>query len=60
MLVDILYPSGLSSGRALLNYDWITLAVVVVIVVVGALVRLAVPVSRDGEQDLAGMPAVGD
>jgi amino acid transporter len=60
MLVDILYPSGISSGRALLNYDWITLTVVVLILVVGLLVRLAVPTSRDGEKDLSGVPAVSD
>jgi hypothetical protein len=38
ILVDVVYPSGLSSGRALLNYDWITFAVMVGIAVVGALV----------------------
>ena len=38
MLVNVVYPSGLSSGRALLNYDWITLAVMVGIAVVGAIV----------------------
>ncbi|HZS30845.1 MAG TPA: amino acid permease [Gaiellaceae bacterium] len=36
MLVNVVYPSGLSSGRGLFNYDWITLAVMVVIAVVGA------------------------
>ena len=38
MLVDVVYPSGLASGRALLNYDWITFAVMVGIAVVGAIV----------------------
>ena len=38
MLVNILLPSGITSPRgALFNYDWITLAVVVVILVLGAL-----------------------
>jgi amino acid transporter len=37
MLVDIVWPSSLSSGRALFNYGWITLIVMVVIVVLGAL-----------------------
>jgi amino acid transporter len=37
MLVNVVYPSGLSSGRGLFNYDWITLAVMVVIALVGAL-----------------------
>lgn len=36
MLLNAVYPSGLSSGRGLFNYDWITLAVMVVIAVVGA------------------------
>jgi amino acid transporter len=37
MLLDVVYPSGLTSGRGLFNYDWITLAVMVVIALVGAL-----------------------
>ena len=37
MLVNILLPSGITSPRAtLFNYDWITLVVVVLIVVIGA------------------------
>ena len=37
MLVNVVYPSGLTSGRGLLfNFDWITLAVMVMIAVVGA------------------------
>ncbi len=37
MLVNILLPSGITSPRAVLfNYDWITLVVVVVIIVIGA------------------------
>src|SRR3954467_1006997 len=38
ILVDVVYPSGVSSGRALLNYDWITFVVMVGIAVVGAIV----------------------
>ena len=38
ILVDVVYPSGISSGRALLNYDWITFVVMVGIAVVGAIV----------------------
>jgi amino acid transporter len=38
MLVDVVYPSGVSSGRALLNYDWITLTVMVGIAIVGAII----------------------
>jgi hypothetical protein len=40
MLINVIYPSGLSSGRELFNYDWITLGVMGVIAVVGALVFL--------------------
>jgi amino acid transporter len=40
MLLDVVYPSGLSSGRALFNLDWITLTVMFLITVVGALVFL--------------------
>jgi len=36
MLVNVVVPTGLSSGRALFNLDWITLSVMVVIAVVGA------------------------
>jgi amino acid transporter len=38
MLVDVVYPSGVASGRALLNYDWITLTVMVGIAIVGAII----------------------
>jgi amino acid transporter len=41
MLINVVAPTGLASGRALLNYDWITLVVMVLIVVVGAIVRAA-------------------
>ena len=37
MLLNVVVPSGLSSGRALFNLDWITLLVMVIIAVVGAL-----------------------
>jgi len=36
MLLNVVAPSGLSSGRALFNLDWITLLVMVVIAVIGA------------------------
>ena len=36
MLLNVVYPSGLSSGRGFFNYDWITLAVMVLIAVAGA------------------------
>jgi amino acid transporter len=37
MLLNVVLPSGLSSGRALFNLDWITLLVMVIIAVVGGL-----------------------
>ena len=35
MLINVIYPSGLSSGRELFNYDWITLGVMGVTVEAG-------------------------
>ncbi|MEI6709569.1 MAG: amino acid permease [Actinomycetota bacterium] len=37
MLLNIVWPSSLASGRAYFNYGWITLMVMLVIVVLGAL-----------------------
>ena len=34
--MNVVVPTGLSSGRALFNLDWITLLVMVIIAVVGA------------------------
>jgi amino acid transporter len=36
MLLNVVFPSGLSSGRAVFNLDWITLFVMFIIAVVGA------------------------
>jgi amino acid transporter len=36
MLVNVVLPTGLTSGRALFNLDWITLSVMVVSAVIGA------------------------
>jgi amino acid transporter len=36
LFIDIAYPSGLTSPRAIFNLDWITLSVIFVIAVVGA------------------------
>src|SRR3954466_1782710 len=38
MLLNVVVPSGLSSGRALFNIDWLTLVVMVIIAAVGAVV----------------------
>ena len=37
MLLNVVVPTGLSSGRALFNLDWITLLVMVIIALIGAL-----------------------
>jgi len=37
MLLNIVWPSSLSSGRAVFNYGWVTLLVMAVIVTLGAL-----------------------
>ncbi|HXY85049.1 MAG TPA: amino acid permease [Gaiellaceae bacterium] len=37
MLLNVVVPTGLTSGRGLFNYDWITLFVMVIIAVVGAI-----------------------
>jgi amino acid transporter len=37
MLLNVVVPTGLTSGRGLFNLDWITLLVMVVIAVIGAL-----------------------
>jgi len=37
MLVDINWPSSITSGRALFNYGWITLLVMIAIVAIGAI-----------------------
>ncbi len=47
MLVNIVYPSGLTSPRgALFNYDWITLVVVLIIVIIGAVYYVVARPSR--------------
>jgi len=40
MMLNIIWPSALTSGRALFNYGWITLVVMFVIVAIGALYEL--------------------
>jgi len=50
MLVNVVYPSGLASPRGYFNIDWITLLVMVVIAVVGAVYFLvARPDKRVGQ-----------
>jgi hypothetical protein len=37
MLLNIVWPSSLSSGRAIFNYGWVTLGVMLIIVAAGAI-----------------------
>ncbi len=37
MLLDVVYPSDIGTGRAVFNYGWITLGVMVIIALVGGL-----------------------
>ena len=37
MLLNIVWPSSLTSGRAVFNYGWVTLLVMAIIVAVGAI-----------------------
>ncbi|MBV9028437.1 MAG: amino acid permease-associated protein, partial [Candidatus Eremiobacteraeota bacterium] len=37
MLLNIVWPSSLASGRAVFNYGWVTLLIMAVIVAAGAL-----------------------
>jgi len=60
MLVNVVFPSGLSSGRAYFNLDWITLLVMVIITVVGIIVFLIAHRGREiGKHltDTAAAPA---
>jgi amino acid transporter len=52
MFVNVIYPSGLSSPRAYFNIDWITLSVIFVIAVVGALYLLIGRPDRNIEKHL--------
>jgi hypothetical protein len=63
MLVNVVLPSGLSSGRAAFNLDWITLLVMAVIAVVGIIVFFAAHRGREiGDHliDTAATPAQPD
>ena len=37
MFINVIYPSGLTSAREIFNFDWITLCIMFIIAVVGAL-----------------------
>ncbi|MGH2976831.1 MAG: APC family permease, partial [Gaiellaceae bacterium] len=52
MFVNVVYPSGLSSGRAIFNLDWITLFIIFIIAVVGAAYLLIGRPDRNIEKHL--------
>ena len=52
MFVNVIYPSGLTSARAFLNLDWITLLVIVIIAVLGGLYLLIWRPDRNVERHL--------
>jgi amino acid transporter len=47
MLANVVAPTGLSSGRAYFNYDWVTLLVMVVVAVLGVIVFFAAHRGRE-------------
>ena len=58
MLLNIVWPSALSSGRAIFNYGWITLLVMAVIIGIGALYDVLARPTRSVHS--AVPPAAGD
>jgi amino acid transporter len=54
MLLNVVYPSGLASPRGYFNIDWITLAVIAVIAVVGAAYLFLARPDRNVERNLQG------
>ena len=52
--LNSVYPSGLSSARAFINLDWITLLVIFLIAVLGAAYLLAARPDRNVERHLEG------
>jgi len=47
MLVNVVLPSGVDSGRAYFNLDWITLLVMAVVTVAGIIVYFAAHGGRE-------------
>lgn len=55
MLLNIVWPSSLSSGRAVFNYGWVTLLVMAIIVLAGAFYEAAArPDRRIGQHRVEG------
>jgi amino acid transporter len=57
MLVNVVLPSGLSSGRSYFNLDWITLLVMALVAVVGVVVFLAAHRGREIDAHLTDADA---
>ena len=55
MFLNVIYPSGLSSARAYINLDWITLLIIFVIAVVGLAYLLAARPDRNVARHLQGV-----
>jgi cbb3-type cytochrome oxidase subunit 1 len=47
MLINVVLPSGIGSGRAYFNLDWITLLVMAVVTVAGIIVYFAAHGGRE-------------
>jgi hypothetical protein len=54
MVLNVVYPSGLSSGRAFVNLDWISLLMIVGIAVLGVAYLFAARPDRNVERHLQG------
>src|SRR5690348_12358638 len=54
MFVNVVYPSGLSSARAFINLDWITLFIIFIIAVVGGAYLLLARPDRNVARSLEG------
>ena len=60
MLLNVVVPTGLTSGRGLFNYDWITLFVMAIITLVGAIYFvIARPDRKVGSHLHDGLEATG-
>jgi amino acid transporter len=57
MLVNVVLPSGLASGRSYFNLDWITLLVMALVAVVGVVVFLAAHRGREIDAHLTDADA---
>ncbi|HEY3463069.1 MAG TPA: amino acid permease [Gaiellaceae bacterium] len=56
MFVNVVYPSGLSSARAFINLDWITLFIIFIIAVIGGAYMLLGRPDRNVARRLGGSP----